>query len=120
MAVTFWPLEGNYSLTAHQATRAQIEELSSSGYLELTDRTGHPVRILYLSLSQVNGLGSLPFQTFSESVNSIETYFNISDTEAYHLYLAADLLMREKFEGRVKKLTGDLRALREGGKPAVA
>jgi hypothetical protein len=88
--------------------------LGRNGYLELTDRTGHPVRIVYLSLSQVNGLGSLPFQTFSESVNSIETYFNISDTEAYHLYLAADLLMREKFEWRVKDLARDLRGFREG------
>ena len=49
-------------------------------------------------------------------MNSIETYFNISDTEAYHLYLAADLLMREKFEGRVKALARDLRTFGEGGK----
>lgn len=101
-----------------QELRSQIDALNRRGYLELNDRTGHPVRVVYLSLSQVNGLGSLPFQTFSESVNSIETYFNISDTEAYHLYLAADLLMREKFEGRVKAVVGSLQQFREGGRAA--
>ena len=45
----------------------------------------------------MNDLHDLPFKSFSESVNSISTYFNIDQTEAYHLYQAADLLVSERF-----------------------
>jgi predicted acylesterase/phospholipase RssA len=84
--------------------RAQIVELNSSGYLKLQDRGGHTVNVVYMSLSQVNDLADLPFQTFSESVNSIETYFNISPTEAYDLYQAASLLVRNKFEPHLREV----------------
>ena len=66
------------------------------------------MNVIYLSLSQVNDLADLPFQSFSESVNSIETYFNISPTEAYDLYQAADLLVRNKFEPHLREVAGRL------------
>jgi predicted acylesterase/phospholipase RssA len=84
--------------------RSDIAELNRSGYLKLQDRGGHTVNVIYLSLSQVNDLADLPFQSFSESVNSIETYFNISPTEAYDLYQAAELLVRNKFEPHLREV----------------
>jgi hypothetical protein len=89
--------------------RSDIAELNRNGYLKLQDRGGHTVNVIYLSLSQVNDLADLPFQSFSESVNSIETYFNISPTEAYDLYQAADLLVRNKFEPHLREVAGRLR-----------
>ena len=93
--------------TARQMREA-IHELTDNGYLEMRDRTGHDVRVVYLSLSQVNDLHELPFGSFSESLNTIATYFNITDREAYHLYQAADLLVREKFEDRLRQIVADL------------
>ena len=88
--------------------RRQIAELNDSGYLRLKDRTGHEVRIIYLSLSQVNHLQNLPFVSFSESVNNIATYFNIEQIEAYHLYEAAELLVKEQFEPRLREIVKEL------------
>ena len=90
--------------------RQQIAELNDSGYLRLKDRTGHEVRVIYMSLSQVNHLHDLPFVSFSESVNNIATYFNIDETESYHLYQAAELLVKEQFEPRLREIVKDLEA----------
>lgn len=94
--------------TTAQQMRKEIRDLNETGYLDIRDRSGHRVRVIYLSLSQVNNLHNLPFQSFSESLNSIGTYFNISDYEAYHLYQAAELLVKEKFEGRLKEIVAEL------------
>lgn len=94
-------------VTASQI-RHQIDQLNDNGYLDMRDRSGHEVRVVYLSLAQVNDLPDLPFVGFSETLNSISTYFNISDREAYHLYQAADLLVREKFEVRLRAIVADL------------
>jgi hypothetical protein len=59
----------------------------------------------------VEDISSLPFASFRERVNSISTYFNIDPTEAYHLYQAADLLVRERFEGELAEIE---RQIREG------
>jgi hypothetical protein len=94
--------------TTAQQMRKEIRDLTETGYLDIRDRSDHRVRVIYLSLSQVNALHNLPFQSFSESLNSIGTYFNISDYEAYHLYQAAELLVKEKFEGTLKEIVADL------------
>lgn len=88
--------------------REQIRQLNDDGFLRMTDRTGHPVRVIYITLSQVNKLPNLPFTGFSEALNSIGTYFNISPSESYHLYEAADLLMREKFEPNVREVVNEI------------
>ena len=88
--------------------RRQIADLNEKGFLRLKDRTGHEVRVVYLSLSQVNNLQDLPFTGFSESINNIETYFNIGSTETYHLYQAAELLVKERFEPRLREIVQDL------------
>ena len=100
-------------VTASQI-RKQIDDLNDNGYLDMRDRSGHEVRVVYLSLAQVNDLPDLPFLGFSETLNSISTYLNISEREAYHLYQAADLLVREKFEARLRRIVVDLDRERAG------
>jgi hypothetical protein len=93
---------------AARELREQIDRLNEDGFLKLTDRTGHPARVIYLSLTQLSDLSDLPFASFGESVNSIATYFNIHATEAYHLYQAAGLLFQRRFDGRVAEVMREL------------
>jgi len=93
--------------TAEQI-RQEIREISEDGFTQMRDRTEHEVRIVYFSLSQIERLQNLPFRGFSQSLNSISTYFNISNAEAYDLYEAADLLVRQKFEPRLRGMAGEL------------
>jgi hypothetical protein len=66
------------------------------------------VQVVHLALSRVNELTDLPFNSFNETVNNIATYFNIEPSEAYHLNQAADLLVREKFELRLKEIEQEI------------
>ena len=88
--------------------REAIRTLEKGGSLTLRARDGKPVRVLHLALSRVDDLSTLPSRGFREQVNSIATYFNIDPTEAYNLYQAADLLVRERFEPELLELTRDL------------
>jgi predicted acylesterase/phospholipase RssA len=88
--------------------RAELKQLNDEGFVRLKDSSGHAVRVLYLSLNQVNGIPNLPFGGFSESLNSISTYFNIAPTEAYELYQAAEILMKHKFEERVRGIVDEI------------
>jgi predicted acylesterase/phospholipase RssA len=102
--------------------RRQIAYFQKTGSLTLRDRNGRPVRVIHLSLSRVADLSRLPFASFRERVNSISTYFNIDPTEAYHLYQAADLLVRERFEPELVQLESDIREgrpLSPGPRPAT-
>jgi predicted acylesterase/phospholipase RssA len=87
-----------------EALRQSITELETNGYLETQDRNHAPIHIVHLALSQVNGLGNVPYQGFSESLDNIATYFNIEPTDTYNLYQAADLLVKQKFESVLRKL----------------
>ncbi|MGB7159349.1 MAG: patatin-like phospholipase family protein [Tepidisphaeraceae bacterium] len=84
--------------------RKQKEQLERDGYLRLKDRGGRPVDVVHLALSRVNDVKDLPFASFSDRVNSIATYFNISQTEAYNLYQAAELLTTYKFDGPLREV----------------
>jgi hypothetical protein len=55
-------------------------------------------------------LSKLPFHGFGESLNNIQTYFNIDPTEAYYLYQAADLLVEQKFKPVLDRIAEDVRA----------
>lgn len=88
--------------------RQDIRQLNDSGFVRLRDRTGHEVTVVYIALAQVNGLRDVPFESFRESINSIDTYFNITPNEAYRLYQAADLLVKEKFQPRLVQITREL------------
>jgi hypothetical protein len=91
-----------------EALRRDINELENSGYLQTQARNHTPVHIVHLALSQVNGLGNVPYQGFSESLDNIATYFNIEPTDTYNLYQAADLLVKQKFEAILHKLVGEM------------
>ena len=88
--------------------REQIKQLEDTGYVELHDRDGNPVRVIHLALSDVNALSNLPFASFSEKVTTISTYFNIDATEAYQLNVAAELLVKQKFEDELSALNAEL------------
>jgi predicted acylesterase/phospholipase RssA len=96
------------SNTTAETLRQQIADLETKGYLKTEDRDRRPVHIVHFALSQVNGLGKVPYQSFSESLDNIATYFNIERTDAYNLYQAADLLMKEKYETVLKPLVTEL------------
>ena len=76
----------------------QIATLIRTGYLKTEGSDHRPIHVVHLALSQVNGLGKVPYQNFSESLDNISTYFTIDRTDAYNLYQAAELLMKERYE----------------------
>ena len=91
-------------MTAEQI-RKHSKDLTTTGYTQLSDREHRPVHIVHFALAQLSGLANkVPFQSFSESLDNIATYFNIDATDAYNLYQAADLLMKERFEPVLRPL----------------
>jgi predicted acylesterase/phospholipase RssA len=88
--------------------RAEREDLIERGYVRLENIHGRPVYVLHLALSRVNEVQDQPFKGFSERVNSIATYFNISQNEAHELYQAADLLVEQRFGKELKAITDEL------------
>ena len=87
-----------------QTLRKEIAQLEDDGHLVLEDSRGKPVRIVAIALRQLSKLNDVPFGSFYEQVNSIATYFNISQTEAYDLYKAAELLMRGKLDAPLRDI----------------
>ena len=88
--------------------REHIATLEKDGYVKAEDRDKRPVHIVRLALTQVTSLGNVPYQGFSESLDNIATYFNIERTDAYNLYQAAELLMKDKYEAVLKPLVIEL------------
>lgn len=84
--------------------RHDIDTLRKEHFIEMRDTKGHAVWIAHLSLGQVGELGRLPYQSFGESLNGISTYFNITPTDAYNLFKAADLLFHQRFDARLEPL----------------
>ncbi len=101
--------------TTAREIRDQIESLAQTGHLDTRDGAGKRVRVVHVALSYVNDVSDAPFTSFSERVNNIATYFNIHPTEAYHLYKAAELLVRGKFADPLGRIASDL-----NGTPATA
>lgn len=80
-----------------QEIRDNMKLLTDQGHIELNDRHDRPVNVIHLSLKRLEDIDVAPFSGFSSSVNNIQTYFNIAPTEAYYLYMAADLLINKQF-----------------------
>lgn len=89
--------------------RDQIRQLQDESYLDFVGASGRPVRIVRLSLDHLSNLPDLPSKGFAQSVNNIDTYFNIDKTSAYHLYQAASLLVNDQYEPHLKPILNDLR-----------
>jgi hypothetical protein len=90
--------------------REQIQALEKTGMLTLRDRHGKPVRIVHIALSRLNELSKPPLPELQRARQQHRTYFNIDPTESYHLYEAAELLVRERFEPRLRELATELGA----------
>ncbi len=92
--------------------REKIDQLNSTGYVDLADQWHHSVQVFHLSLASLNSVRNTPYHSFGDSVNNIATYFNIAPGEAYDLYQAASLLVREKFEERLRRVVDEESPLR--------
>lgn len=90
--------------------REGIEQLTHEGFVEFKNVGGHRIRVADFSLAQLESISQLPFAGFRESVNSINTYFNLSKREAFDLYLAASLLMRDRFEPKLTEIVQEMSA----------
>jgi predicted acylesterase/phospholipase RssA len=84
--------------------RKLLKTLEEVGYVETRDRDGRPLTIVHIALSRAAGLKNAPFTNFALSLDEIDTYFNISESDAYHLYRAADLIVKERFEDKLVQL----------------
>ena len=94
--------------TTNKQLRAEIDELTNTGMLDLTDAHDTPVRVVHLALSRLKELSHTPFHSFSERVNNIATYFDIEPGEAYDLTKAAELIVKDKFEPRLEEIERQL------------
>lgn len=93
--------------TAKQV-RDAIDTLGKDGYVEFDNVAGHKIRVAHVALNQIEEISHLPFHSFGESVNSISTYFNIGPDQAAELYVAAELLMRNRFEPHLRALVKEM------------
>jgi hypothetical protein len=89
--------------------RQERDELINNGYVRFDNIDGRPVHVVHIALSRVREMQELPSIDFSESVNSIETYFNIEHSQAYQLYQAADLLVTRKFKTVLSNIAEEMR-----------
>ncbi len=90
--------------------RARMTELQDTGYVSAIDRNGNRIEVVHLALLRVNQLEQRQVSTFTERVNRIDTYFNISAKEADDLYLAAELLVGNVFNSRLRDIVKELEA----------
>ena len=104
---------GDAKLSAEQL-RANISQLNKTGHLSMRDSRGQQIQVMHLALSRLNDVTDLPFQSFDESVNGIATYFNIDETAAYHLYLAAELIIKDKFRAPLTEMGEALKRANAG------
>jgi NTE family protein len=90
--------------------RDQMNQLTETGMIDVTDQHARTVRIVHLALSRLSQLHNVPFHSFSERVNNIATYFDIEPGEAYDLNKAAELLVKEEFQPRLEEIARQLHA----------
>jgi predicted acylesterase/phospholipase RssA len=93
--------------TARQIREA-LGELHREGFVDLKDVGGHRIRVAHLSLARLQGMDGLPFHGFLDAVNGISTYFNIDRRRAAMLYTAAELLVRNRFEGHFREILAEM------------
>jgi hypothetical protein len=78
--------------------RRELADLQASGVIQTKDRDGRPLTIVHIALSRAATLKNAPYRNFGPTLDEIDTYFNISQANAYSLYQAANLIVKEKFE----------------------
>jgi predicted acylesterase/phospholipase RssA len=90
--------------------RRHLVDLSARGFIDTKDKDGRPLTIVHIALSRAAGLKDLPYAGFAQSLEDIDTYFNIPESNAYLLYRAAELIVRRRFEEKL----GEIRRSLEG------
>jgi predicted acylesterase/phospholipase RssA len=88
--------------------RDRMTALQNTGLLSATDRNGNRIQVVHLALLRVNQVQGRTFRTFTERVNRIDTFFNLTPGEAADLYLAAELLVRDIFDKPLREMVKEL------------
>jgi predicted acylesterase/phospholipase RssA len=88
--------------------RTALDSLHRDGFVDLKNIGGHRIRVADIAMVQVQNLPEVPFQSFEESVNSTGTYFNIDPQKASLLYTAAELLIKDRFETRLRDILAEM------------
>jgi hypothetical protein len=88
--------------------RKVLADLRAEGVVQTEDRDGRPLTIAHVALSRAVGLRNAPFHNFGSSLDEIDTYFNITESNAYSLYQAAELIVRERFEEKLTQIRAAL------------
>jgi predicted acylesterase/phospholipase RssA len=101
-------LESSPDNVTARELREERDALINNGYVHFKNIDGRPVHVVHIALSRVREMRNLPSIDFSESVNSIDTYFNITQNQAYQLYQAAELLVDRKFKDQLQKMVAEL------------
>ena len=88
--------------------RDALDELNQHGYVDFKNVGGHRIRVAHLALTQLGDMADLPFRSFQEFVNSTSTNLNIDLRRAALLYTAAELLIRDRYEGKFKEIVKEM------------
>jgi hypothetical protein len=88
--------------------RTELKSFEQEGIIRLTGKWNRPITIVHLALTQTANLPNQPFHSFCDTVNNIATYFNITDADAYSLYQAAELLVQQQFEPKLKQILREI------------
>lgn len=88
--------------------RKHLSDLQEVGYLQAKDRDGRPLTIIHIALSRAARLKNAPFHSFGSKLDEIDTYFNIDPSDAYSLYQAAELIVKEQFEEKLTQILDGL------------
>ena len=90
--------------------RDALSDLDSDGYVDFKNVGGHRIRVAHMALTQLQGMTEVPFHSFQDSINNTSTYFNIDPRRAALLYTAAELLIRDRFEPRLREVLAEMNA----------
>jgi predicted acylesterase/phospholipase RssA len=88
--------------------RDALGDLNRDGFVDFKNVGGHRIRVAHIALTQLKGVTDVPFHSFQDYINGTSTYFNIDMRRAALLYTAADLLIRDRFESRLKEIVNEL------------
>jgi predicted acylesterase/phospholipase RssA len=84
--------------------RKQLGVLESTGVLETKGRDGRPLTLVHIALGRSAKLRNAPYRNFASKLDEIDTYFNMTEADAYSLYQAGNLIVGEQFDGPLKRI----------------
>ncbi len=95
--------------------RGFIDTLTKDGFVDFPNIGGHRIRVADFTLTQIGQLADSP-PGLADSINGIDTYFNITPEQTRDLYLAAEILMKDRFR---EKLTDIVQEMQMSGRTSA-